>query len=331
MTKAWRPAAPGMRRAPRPCSNRPSATSPLRPMRGSNLAMRSWRSGSSTPPRARSAKRFASPRPMTMRGSGRRSSPSGGARSTAPARWSPPLRRPTPTPTSCGNGLPPFVPSPAGHWTSTPAPPASRAASPTGASSTSSSAIGSTVARGLPAGSRPHAASVAATSMAKLRGETPVGAGGSVYLLAGGTPGADFRPRWQVGAGGRARVSGGATPTVLTLDLRHASYRSGKTTLINPGIEQYLFGGQGVAHAPVDQPRRQRRPAQRRPRADRRPGQRPPAPVRRGGQCPRCRPGHRQPHAQPVRRRVGRDWMIGSPCGSACRATGLRSGPPAPG
>jgi YaiO family outer membrane protein len=77
----------------------------------------------------------------------------------------------------------------------------------------------------------------------ELRGETPVDADSSVYLLAGGTPGADFRPRWQVGAGGRARVNGGATATVLTLDLRHASYRSGKTTLLNPGIEQYLFGG----------------------------------------------------------------------------------------
>ena len=77
----------------------------------------------------------------------------------------------------------------------------------------------------------------------EVSGETPVGAGGSVYLLAGGTPGAEFRSRWQVGAGGRARVNGGTTPTVLTLDLRHASYRSGKTTLLNPGIEQYLFAG----------------------------------------------------------------------------------------
>ena len=77
----------------------------------------------------------------------------------------------------------------------------------------------------------------------EVRGEVPVGAGSSAYLLAGGTPGADFRPRWQIGAGGRARIGGGAAPTVLTLDARHASYRSGKTTLINPGIEQYIGGG----------------------------------------------------------------------------------------
>ena len=77
----------------------------------------------------------------------------------------------------------------------------------------------------------------------EVRGEIPVGAGRSIYLLAGGSPRADFRPRWQVGAGGRVRAVAGATPTVLTLDLRHASYRSGKTTSINPGIEQYLFAG----------------------------------------------------------------------------------------
>lgn len=77
----------------------------------------------------------------------------------------------------------------------------------------------------------------------ELRGEVPAGAGGSVYLLAGGTVEPDFRPRWQVGAGGRVRINGGAAATVLTLDARQASYRSGKTTLINPGIEQYLAGG----------------------------------------------------------------------------------------
>lgn len=77
----------------------------------------------------------------------------------------------------------------------------------------------------------------------EVRGEILVGADNSVYVLAGGTPGADFRPRWQAGAGGRARINGGAAPTVLTFDARHASYRSGKTTLINPGIEQYFGGG----------------------------------------------------------------------------------------
>jgi len=77
----------------------------------------------------------------------------------------------------------------------------------------------------------------------EVRGEVPIATGSSTYLLAGGTAGADFRPRWQVGAGGRVRVNSGAVPTVLKLDARHASYRSGKTTLINPGIEQYLAGG----------------------------------------------------------------------------------------
>ncbi len=77
----------------------------------------------------------------------------------------------------------------------------------------------------------------------ELRGEWPVGSASSVYLLGGGTPDADFRPRWQVGTGGRVRVKGGAAPTVLTLDTRHASYRTGNITLINPGIEQYLAGG----------------------------------------------------------------------------------------
>ncbi|MCY7280995.1 MAG: YaiO family outer membrane beta-barrel protein [Sphingomonas bacterium] len=77
----------------------------------------------------------------------------------------------------------------------------------------------------------------------EMRGEWPVSSASSVYLLGGGTPGADFRPRWQVGTGGRVRVTGGAAPTVLTLDARHASYRSGSISLINPGIEQYLAAG----------------------------------------------------------------------------------------
>lgn len=77
----------------------------------------------------------------------------------------------------------------------------------------------------------------------EVRGEVAVGPGNSVYLLAGATPSADFRPRWQLGAGGRARLGKSAAPTVLTLDARHADYRSGRTTLINPGIEQYFAGG----------------------------------------------------------------------------------------
>jgi YaiO family outer membrane protein len=77
----------------------------------------------------------------------------------------------------------------------------------------------------------------------EVRGEVPLGPTASVYLLAGATPHADFRPRWQLGAGGRVRAHGGATPTVLTFDARHAAYRSGKVTLLNPGIEQYIAKG----------------------------------------------------------------------------------------
>lgn len=77
----------------------------------------------------------------------------------------------------------------------------------------------------------------------ELRGEWPVGRGDSIHLLVGGTPSADFRPRWQIGAGGRVRINERAAPTVLMLDVRRAHYRSGGTTLFNPGIEQYLAGG----------------------------------------------------------------------------------------
>jgi len=77
----------------------------------------------------------------------------------------------------------------------------------------------------------------------EMRGERPVGEGGSVYLLAGGTPDAHFRPRWQIGGGGRLRLKGDRAPTILTLDARHADYRSGATTILNPGIEQYFAGG----------------------------------------------------------------------------------------
>jgi len=78
---------------------------------------------------------------------------------------------------------------------------------------------------------------------AEVQGEVAVGSGNSIYLLAGATPSADFRPRWQLGAGGRTRLGKSAAPTVLTLDARHADYRSGRTTLINPAVEQYVAGG----------------------------------------------------------------------------------------
>ena len=66
--------------------------------------------------------------------------------------------------------------------------------------------------------------------------------GGNVYVLAGGTPGADHRPKWQIGAGAAVRVHGGPYATILRLDLRQADYPTGDVQTVNPGIEQYLNG-----------------------------------------------------------------------------------------
>jgi YaiO family outer membrane protein len=62
------------------------------------------------------------------------------------------------------------------------------------------------------------------------------------HLLGGATPGANFRPRWQIGGGLGWRMTGGGTPTVLRFDVRHADYRAGAITTLNPSIEQYLAG-----------------------------------------------------------------------------------------
>ena len=70
-----------------------------------------------------------------------------------------------------------------------------------------------------------------------------IGSRGRVYLTLGGTPDADFRPRWQVGAGGSYRLRDGANATVLTLDTRHAEFVSGCVQTVSPGVEQYLLGG----------------------------------------------------------------------------------------
>lgn len=67
--------------------------------------------------------------------------------------------------------------------------------------------------------------------------------GGSAYLLAGGTPNADFRARWQLGAGGEFRIRSGGAATLLTLDARQARYRIGNIQTLNPGIDQYLANG----------------------------------------------------------------------------------------
>jgi len=76
----------------------------------------------------------------------------------------------------------------------------------------------------------------------ELRADYRFSSGGSVYFLAGGTPGADHRPRWQLGAGTAIRVYSGPYATVLRLDLRQADYPTGDVQTVNPGVEQYLTG-----------------------------------------------------------------------------------------
>jgi YaiO family outer membrane protein len=66
--------------------------------------------------------------------------------------------------------------------------------------------------------------------------------GGNVYLLFGGTPGADHRPTCQLGTGVAARIHAGPYATVLRLDLRQADYPAGAVQTVTPGIEQYLTG-----------------------------------------------------------------------------------------
>ena len=65
----------------------------------------------------------------------------------------------------------------------------------------------------------------------------------TLWMLAGGTPDADFRPRWQVAAGGGYKLTGGGAATVATIEARHARYASGDIQMLNPGVEQYLPGG----------------------------------------------------------------------------------------
>jgi len=68
----------------------------------------------------------------------------------------------------------------------------------------------------------------------------------SAYFALGGTPNANFRPRWQVLAGGAARLWQGKDvvgPSLFTLDTKWSVYSGGDVTTITPGIEQYLFSG----------------------------------------------------------------------------------------
>ena len=66
--------------------------------------------------------------------------------------------------------------------------------------------------------------------------------GRSFYVLAGGTPGADYRPRWQVGLGATVRVRGGPHTTALRLDMRQADYPSGDVQTLSLGAEQHVAG-----------------------------------------------------------------------------------------
>lgn len=65
----------------------------------------------------------------------------------------------------------------------------------------------------------------------------------TAYALAGGTPHAHYRPRWQIGTGGAFRIGSAQDATVLTLDLRLSDYRSGRITTFNPGVEQFWSHG----------------------------------------------------------------------------------------
>jgi YaiO family outer membrane protein len=70
--------------------------------------------------------------------------------------------------------------------------------------------------------------------------------GTSYYVLVGGTPDADFRPRVAVGAGGAQRLfqdDGVFEAVYATLDVRYADYQAGDVDAVNPGLETYLFGG----------------------------------------------------------------------------------------
>jgi YaiO family outer membrane protein len=78
------------------------------------------------------------------------------------------------------------------------------------------------------------------------RADYRVAPGVWAYALAGGTPDADFRPRFAAGAGGSARLfqdDGMLAAAVTTVDARYADYLSGDVQTLNPGLELYLLKG----------------------------------------------------------------------------------------
>ncbi|MXO75760.1 YaiO family outer membrane beta-barrel protein [Altererythrobacter aerius] len=61
-------------------------------------------------------------------------------------------------------------------------------------------------------------------------------------IFAGGTPKADFRPEIELGGGFDLRLSRGAA-TVLTFDAAYQRFPLQDVVMINPGVVQYLRGG----------------------------------------------------------------------------------------
>lgn len=67
----------------------------------------------------------------------------------------------------------------------------------------------------------------------------------AAHVLVGGTPNADFRPRYRVAGGAEMTVSESAGdhlgPTVATIALRHDDYASGNIQTISPGLRQHFL------------------------------------------------------------------------------------------
>lgn len=70
--------------------------------------------------------------------------------------------------------------------------------------------------------------------------------GTSFYVLAGGTPDADFRPRVAFGVGGAQRLFTSESffaAGVATLNVKYAEYLAGDVETVNPGFELYVAKG----------------------------------------------------------------------------------------
>lgn len=88
-----------------------------------------------------------------------------------------------------------------------------------------------------------------ADSYGELRLDSPRSRVANYYAIVGGTPDADFRPRWQIGAGGSVRVADGTVPLYATLDVRHGDYPAGAVTTLAPGTTVYASKGRVWASA----------------------------------------------------------------------------------